>query len=599
MGRRLVSVVGRVKGGPARGGTTRQIRFWDDEALSIASTVYARSSGGTVIAQPVIPNAGKQVFLTADRAAGDAFVIVTDISPFSLGQIIPIFDAVNTVYKVITVITPATKRLDLDQTLGFAFTAATTKVNAPDMEGHIWGWLDDATDHFGQVTETATNRKGPPLEFPTAVPLASIAVYEEAVLAGTRPAINFIGRGATATDNGGANRIDVTIGILGGSTAANPGLEKTTETTTGLYSNASAKVGVAGIGLAIAEFLGVASAVNYVEFHNSTTGTLPYIQTAGSDSVISHELRAKGNGASVYLTQAGQPMFQAIGIASMVNYITATGSITANAPAFAPVGTDGNIDLYIRGKGTGGIGLATHYTDVIYVVGGTGSVTESAIGGSATIAYRIQPKGAGSVELMTNGSGHAFIGTNGTDYIDFTTATGVNKWTAAGASANIDIDLVPKGTGILKYKGAGLAPGNGVTITTAEASLGSDVTITTAGTFYDGASVSLAAGTWFVLAQATISGTASNGFTNAGIAKLWDGTTVEASGETAFNNDAAAGPRVVTITLIGIVSPGGTTTYKISCTLQQTGAGTGLIRAATPDSGSGNHATRIIAWKMA
>lgn len=213
MGRRLVSVIGRVKGGAARGGPGRTIRFFDDELLATPSTVYRRSSGGGTQPNPLTPNAGVATTLLVDRASGDAFVTVTDVAPFNVGDLIPIYDGTNTVYKVIITITPATKRLDLDQTLGFAFLASNTIVNAADMEGHIWGYLDDATDKFAQVTEVASGRKLPPLAFPIATPLSSTSVYEEGVLAGTRSAINFIGEGLTAVDNGGANRVDVTSNL--------------------------------------------------------------------------------------------------------------------------------------------------------------------------------------------------------------------------------------------------------------------------------------------------------------------------------------------------------------------------------------------------
>lgn len=189
------------------------MKFWDDEGLTVASTVYQRSTGGGTQPNPLTPNAGIPTTLLVDRLSTDAFVTVTSVAAFNVGDLIPIYNGTNTVYKVVTVITPATKRLDLDQTLGFNFAASNTIVNAADMEGHLWGWLDDATDKFAQVTEIASGRKLPPLEFPIATPLASIAVLEEGVSAGTRPSMNFIGQGITAVDNAGANRVDVSVNL--------------------------------------------------------------------------------------------------------------------------------------------------------------------------------------------------------------------------------------------------------------------------------------------------------------------------------------------------------------------------------------------------
>ena len=212
MARGLISTTGRVKGGPARGGLGRELRFYSDEDLTAAVTIYRRSTGGGAQPSPIIPNAGVPRALLADRASGDTFVTVTDVSDYNVGDLVPIWNATNTVYRVITTITPATRRLDLDSALGVAFTvAAGTQVNATDMEGHIWGWADDTTDVFGKVTELASGRTLPPLKMLARAPVASTGFYEEGALAGTRANVNFIGPLVTAVDDAGNNRVNVTI----------------------------------------------------------------------------------------------------------------------------------------------------------------------------------------------------------------------------------------------------------------------------------------------------------------------------------------------------------------------------------------------------
>lgn len=176
-------------------------------------------------------------------------------------------------------------------------------------------------------------------------------------------------------------------------------------------------------------------------------------------------------------------------------------------------------------------------------------------------------------------------------------ANGDVYYRAAGVLARLGIGSANQ---FLTVNAGGTAPQWTTSpFTTAEASLGSDQTIATGGTYVDGPSVSLAAGTWLVIGQVTVTGSASNGFNNAAVAKLWDGTTVKASGETAFQQDSGGGPRVVTVSLVGIVTPSGTTTYKVSATVVSTGFGAGTILAATPDAGSGNNASRIVAVKLA
>lgn len=217
MARRLLSVMIPKRGGPRAGGSNWEIRFYDDEALTTLSTIYRRSSGagtqpnGAGAGASLKPNTGWNTALLADRVAGDAFVTVVDVGTFQVGDLLPVFDGVNTAYKVITAITPATKRLDLDETLGFAFAAANTKVGAEDMQGHIWAYLDDARDYHVQVKDISSGRLLPPVSIPAKLPVTTIAVQDEAVAVGTRGTINFQGVDVKATDDAGNSRVNVRV----------------------------------------------------------------------------------------------------------------------------------------------------------------------------------------------------------------------------------------------------------------------------------------------------------------------------------------------------------------------------------------------------
>lgn len=214
MARVPISFTGRVKGGPARGGLGRECRFYTDDTLAVPKTLFRRETGGGLQPVVIVPNAGIPRALAADRGAGDAFVTVAigQTGSFNVGDLIPIWNAVQgTVYRVITVITPATGRLDLDSALGIAFTVANgTQVNATDMEGHVWGWADDATSTWMQVKELGSNRLLAPVKVAAAAPALVIGVQEEGVLVNSRPTLNFIGPNLTATDDGANNRVNVT-----------------------------------------------------------------------------------------------------------------------------------------------------------------------------------------------------------------------------------------------------------------------------------------------------------------------------------------------------------------------------------------------------
>lgn len=100
---------------------------------------------------------------------------------------------------------------------------------------------------------------------------------------------------------------------------------------------------------------------------------------------------------------------------------------------------------------------------------------------------------------------------------------------------------------------------------TASSEITSDVAMTNANQFYDGPSITLSAGTWLVIAGATLNHTTNTGFFTA---KLWDGTTVSASGEITQPTTNHVYPIVVS----GIVAPSVSTTYKISVACNAAGA---------------------------
>ena len=139
-------------------------------------------------------------------------------------------------------------------------------------------------------------------------------------------------------------------------------------------------------------------------------------------------------------------------------------------------------------------------------------------------------------------------------------------------------------TGSAGATGATGATGAGFPGTTASNLLAADVTLTNANTYYDGPSVSLGAGTWLVLgAISGDDGVTASIFT----AKLWDGSTVWASGQ--------ANGYDVNIAVGATVALGGTTTVKISVATTST---SGKIKAATVVNGAGNNASWLTAVQI-
>jgi hypothetical protein len=129
--------------------------------------------------------------------------------------------------------------------------------------------------------------------------------------------------------------------------------------------------------------------------------------------------------------------------------------------------------------------------------------------------------------------------------------------------------------------------GGGGSLTSVSSALSSNVALSTStSTWNDGPSVTLTAGKW--LLTGSVQGSLSMSSAVMGC-KLWDGTTVIASGQ-AYNTTTPS------LSLSGIASPSGSATWKISCMIN---GGTGNMTAILPNySGAGNTASTLSAVKI-
>lgn len=186
------------------------MRIFDDEALATLSTIYRRSTGAGTQPNPLLPNAGRQTALTANAASGDTVINVVSTAGFQVGDLIPIRDATNYRYRVITAINAGAGTLTLDLTLGVGFSAATATVGAPEMRGHIWGWLDTVLDPFAEFEDIASARRSPPLQIPMSLPASVVTAKDEGTSLGQFSVLNFLGTYVTSVD-AGSGQLNVTI----------------------------------------------------------------------------------------------------------------------------------------------------------------------------------------------------------------------------------------------------------------------------------------------------------------------------------------------------------------------------------------------------
>lgn len=188
-------------------------------------------------------------------------------------------------------------------------------------------------------------------------------------------------------------------------------------------------------------------------------------------------------------------------------------------------------------------------------------------------------------------------------YIDGTLlVAGLN---ASGEMEYLDPDNIGSGSALSTNNPANIGyapvPGSGtlaskddhvhdVVLTNAINALAAGVTLTTAATYYDGPSLSLAAGIWLVVASITVQHAASGANPHYNI-KIWDGTIVYGSGESGH----AGNSHRQVLTAVGLITLVSTTTIKVSATGSVNGGSmlAACINGDTPPKASQLVAVRI------
>lgn len=162
----------------------------------------------------------------------------------------------------------------------------------------------------------------------------------------------------------------------------------------------------------------VASAVNEITVNNAATGVPPSIQSSGSDTNVGLDIKSKGTGTiRNYVNNVVSVVFDAA--ASAVNSLTMKSNATNNSPSIEAAGSDANVGIDVKTKGTG--------------------VFRTLVNG--VVAFVVDTV-AGAVNYLT---------------VKANTAGNAPAIMATGNDTNIDVNVVPKGTGRLTEKGTSVA----------------------------------------------------------------------------------------------------------------------------------------------
>ncbi|HEY9166168.1 MAG TPA: hypothetical protein VIS48_08420 [Candidatus Kryptonia bacterium] len=223
--------------------------------------------------------------------------------------------------------------------------------------------------------------------------------------------------------------------------------------------------------------------------------------------------------------------------------------------------------------------------------GTSGQPLISGGGGANAMTFGTLGVAAGGTGLISGNSG-GILGFTAAGTIASSAALTANGVVIGGGAGATPTSTAVGTTGQV-LTGTGAAPTwqAPITATTSSGALGADVTMVTAGTWYTGASITPGAGTWLITGSITMG--KANGTADVEYARIWDGTTVYASGQA---HNPGVNPHATTITMTCTVTTGAGTTVSVQGT---SSVANGLIKAALTGNGQGNNATRIIAVKIA
>ena len=185
----------------------------------------------------------------------------------------------------------------------------------------------------------------------------------------------------------------------------------------------------------------VEDAVNYWNFEGATTGNFVYMRPSGADTNIGVSISSKGTGAINFYTNHENTLQASIThVASAVNYLDLKGAVTTGSPRLSSLGTDTNIGIELVTKGTGQLFFYTQSTSAVQAailhtpnaanfVGLTGGAAGAdpsvgAYGSDSNIDLILKGKGTGVVSFGTRS---ALAAETVTGYITIKDAGGTER----------------------------------------------------------------------------------------------------------------------------------------------------------------------------
>lgn len=219
-----------------------------------------------------------------------------------------------------------------------------------------------------------------------------------------------------------------------------------------------------------------ASSVNWLAVQGSTTGNRTLISAIGSDANIGIAYIAKGTGSNAFYGNGTALQFNVASVASSVNYMEVYGAATTFGPNIRANGSDTNIQMNLRTKGTGAFFFNTndsvpqltilHAASAVNYWQFNGNIAgariqATAVGADTNIGIAYSAKGVENHVFRTGGGTNISFNVYGlassVNYVSTlpsATGNGVSVL-ADGTDTNVNLILSSRGTGTINASTSG------------------------------------------------------------------------------------------------------------------------------------------------
>lgn len=205
------------------------------------------------------------------------------------------------------------------------------------------------------------------------------------------------------------------------------------------------------------------SSVNFLSAYGGAAGSAPALIAAGSDTDVGASIITKGAGLFAVIAN-GAIQFVSGAVASAVNYLGISGAVASSTPSINAVGSDTNIGVRLRAKGSGVVSVSPQAAalptpptgTVLHVGGADGSIARillDVFGNNPIFNYRrangtmASPSAVASGDQLLNfgAFGYGATGYSALARVAFV-GTAAENWTDTAQGTNFVIQTTTNGT---------------------------------------------------------------------------------------------------------------------------------------------------------